>query len=276
MKVRISFILIIIFPIIALAGGDKVSPTTRDMNLITWTEFLEFVPAKIETVLLPVGSIEPHGVIPNGTDSIAPTAMAREIAPTLNAMIAPTLNYGVTPAMQAYPGAITISEKAYHGFLRDIVKGLANNRFKNIIILNGHGGNTSILKTVSTELSAKHRIRILVVNWWSLAAEDTQAVFGENGGHAGNNETAYMQAVVPQHIHPQRYKKNMAMPNPKANAWYAVPVAATIGLYEKGQGYPTFDAKQAKEYFKRVNDRVTQLVKKIIKQWDQAKLYRKY
>jgi len=252
----------------------KSAPSTREMNLMTWTEFQEIVPAMIETVLLPVGSIEPHGVIPSGTDSLAPEAMGREIAERLNAMIAPTLNYGITPAMQAFPGAVSISAKIYRPFIRDILKGLAQQKFKNIIILNGHGGNTAALKDEAVEISEKYRVRILVVNWWTLASEDTFAVFGENGGHAGNNETAYIQAVVPRHIHPERYDKDMAMPNPSGDAYYAVPVAASIGLYEAGQGYPTFDAEQAEEYFKRVNDRVTKLIAEIIRKWDKAKLYR--
>ena len=143
--------------VLSLAGGILFSqnngiPTTRKMNLITWQEFQELVPAKIETVLLPVGSIEPHGVIPNGTDNIAPEAMAAEIAVRLKALIAPTLNYGVTPGMQAYPGAITISQDVYLPFVTDILKGLAANQFMNIIILNGHGGNTSLLQKAALEV----------------------------------------------------------------------------------------------------------------------------
>jgi creatinine amidohydrolase len=34
------------------------------------------VPAKINTVLLPLGTLEPHGVAPSGTDILAPLAIA--------------------------------------------------------------------------------------------------------------------------------------------------------------------------------------------------------
>ncbi len=258
----------------SFTGQNPDVPSTREMNLITWQEFSRFVPEKIETVLLPVGSIEPHGVIPNGTDNLAPQAMSREIAPRVDALIAPTLNYGITETMAAYPGAVSVRADSYAPFIADILRGLAANRFKNIIILNGHGGNTAALKQAATTVSNQCRVRILVVNWWSLASEDTLAVFDQNGGHAGNNETAYMQAVVPEHIHPEQYDPEMAVVNPVGNAWYAVPVAASILLYEKGQGYPTFDRKQAEEYFRRVNDRVTNLIQEIIRKWDKAGLYR--
>jgi len=269
---------IVVLSILLLSGSftgqDQDVPTTREMNLLTWKEFSDFVPEKIETVLLPVGSIEPHGVIPNGTDNLAPQAMSREIAPRVNALIAPTLNYGITEAMAAYPGAVSVSADSYAPFIEDILKGLADCRFKNIIILNGHGGNTDALKRAATSVSNQCRVRILVVNWWALASEDTFAVFDQNGGHAGNNETAYIQAVVPEHIHPEQYDPEMAVVNPVGGSWYAVPVAASILLYEKGQGYPTFDRKQAEEYFRRVNDRVTGLIEEIIRKWDKAGLYR--
>lgn len=254
-------------------SGD--APTTREMNLINWQEFRQFVPEKIETVLLPTGTLEPHGVIPNGADNLAPTAMSRELAGRLNALIAPTLNYGVTGGMRAFPGAFQISPEAYRAFFGDIIKGLAGNHFKNIIVLNGHGGpQTAILNEVANRLSDELKVRILVINWWSLASEDTFAVFDENGGHAGNNETAYVQAIVPEHIHKEWYSKDMATPYPGGSSWSAHPFPSSIGLYEKGQGYPTFDPDQAQQYFDRVNKRVGDFVESIIKKWDMAGLYR--
>ena len=257
------------------ASAQESNPSTREMNLVTWQEFQELVPEKIETVLLPVGTLEPHGVLPNGSDNLAPEAMARELAARLNAMIAPTLNYGVTGSMKAFPGAFAISEQAYRTFISDILRGLSGNKFANIIVLNGHGGpQTAILRSEADKTSEKYRVRILVINWWSLASEETFSVFNENGGHAGNNETAYIQAIVPEHVHPERYSQEMATAYPERSSWHAVPFPSSIGLYEKGQGYPTFNEKQAQEYFKRVNERVAKLIEDVIRKWDLAGLYR--
>lgn len=256
-------------------GQSSEAPTTREMNLINWKEFQKLVPSQIETVLLPVGTLEPHGVIPNGADNIAPEAMAKEMAGSLNAMVAPTLSYGITGGMKAFPGAFEISEKAYRAFVTDIIKGLAKNKFLNIIILNGHGGpQTDVLHNLASDLSEKEKVRILVINWWSLASDDTFAVFDENGGHAGNNETAYVQAIVPEYIHPEWYDKNMATPYPSGSSWSAYPFPSSIGLYEPGQGYPTFDEEQSREYYERVNKRVESLIKDVIQKWDRAGLYR--
>lgn len=270
---------IVILSVFLISNGAlsaQNTPTTREMNFINWMEFAEFVPDKIETVLLPVGTLEPHGVIPNGADNIAPERMAKEFAEPLNALIAPTLNYGVTGSLKAYPGAFAISEESYKGFVGDIVKGLSGNKFKNIIILNGHGGpQTAILQSIANELSQELKVRILIINWWSVASEDTFAVFGENGGHSGNNETAYIQAIVPEHIHKNRYSgEEMTTPYPSGSTWSAYPFPSSIGLYEADQGFPTFDEDQAQEYYERVNKRVLALIEEVITKWDLAKLYR--
>lgn len=249
------------------------APSTREMNLLCWQEFQELVPARIDTVLVPLGSLEPHGVIPNGTDNLAPKAMARDIAEKTNALIAPTLNYGLTAAMKGFPGAISISEAAYGPFVEDLLGNLADQKFKNIIVLNGHGGNTAILNQVATRVANRSRVRVLVTNWWTIADDLTKSVFKENGGHAGNNETAYIQAFLPAHIHPERYNKDMAQPAAAPGAYFAVPVTSTIILYEKGQGYPTFDPNQAKEYFRKVNDRMAELILETIRKWDASGVY---
>jgi creatinine amidohydrolase len=251
------------------------TPTTREMNLLCWQEFQELVPAKVATVLVPMGSLEPHGVIPSGADNLEPEAMARDIAEQLNALIAPTLNYGMTAAMKAYPGAVSIPEEAYGPFAEAVLQNLADQKFRNIIVLNGHGGNTNVLNQVATRVANRARVRVLVLNWWVLADDITKAVFKENGGHAGNNETAYVQAILPAYIHPERYTKDMAAPGPApAGAYMTVPVTSTIILYEKDQGYPTFRMDQAKEYFRKVNDRVAEVVLDAIKKWDAAGVYK--
>ncbi|MBU2527409.1 MAG: creatininase family protein [Bacteroidetes bacterium] len=247
--------------------------STREMDRINWMEFRDFVPGKINTVLLPTGTLEPHGVVNNGADNTAPTAMAKTLAERVNAMIAPTLPYGITGSMEAYPGAFQISEKAYRPFVRDILEGLAKNGFKNIIILNGHGGGqTAVLQSVAAEIAIELKVRTLVINWWSFASDITQEVFGEDGGHAGLNETAFIQAIDPTLVHPEKYSDEMTTPYPTPGTWAAVPFPSSIGLYKKGEGFPKFNQAKADEYYRKVTDKVGNLIQEIIKKWDLAGL----
>jgi len=248
--------------------------STREMDRINWMEFKENVPSRTNTVLLPTGTLEPHGVINNGADNTAPTAMARTIAARTNAMIAPTLSYGITGSMEAYPGAFQITESAYRPFVKQILEGLAKNGFRNIIILNGHGGGqTAVLQSVAAEVATEKKVRTLVINWWSFASDETKEVFGEDGGHAGNNETAFIQAIDPTLVHPEKYKgPEMTTAYPAAGTWSAVPFPSSIGLYQKGQGYPTFDQARADLYYKKVTDKVANLIIDVVKKWDAAGL----
>ncbi|HWE36868.1 MAG TPA: creatininase family protein [Isosphaeraceae bacterium] len=251
--------------------GDVVS--TREMADINWMEFKEVVPSKIDTVLLPTGTLEPHGVINNGADITAPVALARKIAREANAMIAPAIPYGITGSMDAYPGAFSISEEAYRAYVRDVLVGLAKNGFKTIVVLNGHGGpQTAVLNQVAAEVGREKKVRTLVINWWSYAADVTQQVFGEDGGHAGWNETAYIQAIDPKLVHRERYKDSLATPNPAPGSYSAYPAPSSIGLYKAGQGYVKFDQAKADDYFARVNRKVLNLILDTRKKWDEAGL----
>ena len=252
--------LITVFFTSAGAQAPKDFVSTREMDRINWMEFRDVVPSKIDTVLLPTGTLEPHGVINNGADNTAPFEMAKTIAQRTNAMVAPTLPYGITGSMEAYPGAFQISEAAYRPFVKQILEGLVKNGFRNIIIVNGHGGGqTAVLQSVAAEVATEKRVRTLVINWWSFASDETKEVFGEDGGHAGWNETAFIQAIDPSLVHSEKYKPEMATPYPTAGTWASVPFPSSIGLYQKGQGYPKFDKAKADLYYRKVTDKVAGL-----------------
>ena len=266
-------LILVLLSLIPLTSTAQQAPTTREMNLLGWQEFAELVPSRTETVLIPTGTLEAHGVLPNGADNISPEAMARDIADGLNALIAPTLNYGVTGTLDAFPGTFSIDSETYEAFVAAILSGLAQNGFRNLIILNGHGGpQTEILERVAESVGREQRVRTLVTNWWAIAADITLDVFGDQGGHAGNNETGYVQAIVPEHVHPDRYDPSMA--SARGNGWKAYPFPSSIVLYEEGDGYPKFDQQQADEYFRRVNARMTELISTTVERWDRARLYR--
>jgi creatinine amidohydrolase len=256
-----------------VSAAEPQSPSTREMERINWMEFREWVPGKIRTVLLPLGTIEPHGVTANGADILAPVAIAKEIAPRVNAMIAPVIPYGFTGVMDAYPGSFTVPEDAYRAYVRAVLVGLAKNKFKNIILINGHGGGqTAILTALAQEVGRETGTRMLVLNWWSYCSDVTVEVFGEDGGHAAENENAFIMAIDPSLVHPERYNKDMVTANPSPGTWSAYPNPSSITLYKEGQGYLKFDLAKAKTYFARVNEKLTRLIQETIRKWDVAGL----
>ncbi|MBI3680987.1 MAG: creatininase family protein [Acidobacteria bacterium] len=268
--------LLLFLLITALGLMAQAGPSTRELNDINWMEFQEWAPSRIQTVLLPAGTLEAHGVVNNGADNTAPVALARAMAPKINALVAPVLNYGVTGSLDGFAGTFSISEPAYRAFVTDVMTGLARNGFRNLIVINGHGGpQTAILNDVAEKIGREHRIRTLVVNWWAYCSDVTMKVFGEDGGHAGWNETAFIQAIDRELVHPERYKPSQATARPAAGAWSAYPFPSSIILYQPGQGYPKFDQAKADAYFAAVVEKMTALVKEIIAKWDEAKLFQR-
>jgi creatinine amidohydrolase len=258
--------------LLALGAGVATAqpgPTTRELERLNWMEFRELVPAKVRTVIVPFGTVEEHGAGPNGTDILAPLAIARDIAPRVNALVAPAVPYGMTGSLDAYPGGLTIPEEAYRPYIKAVLAGLAKNRFKNIILINGHGGGqSSVLSAVAAEVGRDLNVRTLVVNWWTYCSDVTLKVFGEDGGHAGENENAFVMAIDPALVHKDRYTADMALANPPSGTWTAYPHPAPIMLYKEGQGYPMFDLAKAKQYFAAVNDKIARLVVDVIGRWD--------
>lgn len=259
------------------SGAAGAPPATaqavqRDLARINWMVFREWVPEKVQTVLLPLGTLEPHGVTANGADIIAPVAIANNIAPRLNAFIAPVIPYGMTGSMDAYPGAFTIPVEAYRPYVRAVLEGLAAQGFRNIILINGHGGpQTAVLTDVAQAVGRERGVRTLVINWWSLATDVTVETFGYDGGHAAENETAFMQAIDPALVHRERYTgPDMVTPNAAPGTYSAYPAPSSITLYKAGEGYPTFDPVKARQYFDRVNEKVASLVEEIIRKWNLA------
>ena len=248
--------------------------SSRDMGDLNWMEFREVVPAKVPTVLLPTGTVEAHGVANNGADVTAPVALARAMAPRVNALVAPAVPYGVTGSLDPYAGGITIGEQAYRAYVGDVLAGLAGNGFRNIIVVNGHGGGqTAILNELAEKIGRAHRVRTLVINWWAYCSDVTLKVFGEDGGHAGWNENAFIQAIDPKLVHQERYSDALATPRPPQGAWSAYPFPSPIILYQPGQGYVRFDQAKADEYFKAVVDKVTELVRETVAKWDRAGIF---
>lgn len=237
----------------------------RQLQKLSWLTIQGQVPAKIDTVILPVGTIEAHGSACIGTDNFIPETIAEGIVDRLNAYIAPTVNYGITRSLYRYPGGITIRPSVFGDYIRDILDSLVDVGFKNVILLNGHGGNNKALKEVAAPFHQERKVNIAVIHWWELCADMTREFFGHAGGHAGTDETAMVQAVDPALADKEQYDPDLAYWfRPGADIY---PVPGTILLYTEGEGYPNFDVEQAKKYREAVVEQVGEFAKMVVDRW---------
>ncbi|MCE4614017.1 MAG: creatininase family protein [Desulfurococcales archaeon] len=101
--------------------------------------------------ILPVGSIEQHDDLPLGTDTFIAECIAWKVRDKLeeqgvNTVVMPPIYYGFSPEWRHVRGTITLDPVTFCNTIKSIVEGLACSGASKIVILNGHGGNSGILK----------------------------------------------------------------------------------------------------------------------------------
>ena len=149
---------------------------------------------KSDTVIIPLGSLENHGLhMPLGTDTLIPDRIAELISERSDLLIAPTINYGATDDIVGFPGTVSIGTEGLIALLRTICDQLYDYGFRHFMILNGHGGNNAAIQAVGMHLYRKGAY-LANLNWWLMAGQINPEWAG---GHGGGEETAGVMAVDP-------------------------------------------------------------------------------
>ncbi len=120
-----------------------------------------------DRAVLPLGCTEQHAYLSLSTDSILAERLAVEAAEPLGVPVFPVLAYGITPYFRAFLGTITLRVETYMSILRDILDAMAEQGFKRILIVNGHGGNTPAQGLVGEWMADHPGVRIKFHNWWN-------------------------------------------------------------------------------------------------------------
>jgi creatinine amidohydrolase len=120
-----------------------------------------------DRAVLPLGCTEQHAYLSLSVDSILAERLAAEAAAPLGIPVFPVLAYGVTPYFLAFPGTITLRVQTYLSVLRDILDVMAEQGFKRILIVNGHGGNTPAQGLVGEWMADHPGVQVKFHNWWN-------------------------------------------------------------------------------------------------------------
>ena len=238
----------------------------RRLGYLNHNELKRLVPDKIDTVIVPVGTVEAHGITPLGTDVIIPEAMAESVAPQVNALIAPAVPYGITRGLVGHPGTISIQPEVFQAYVGDLLRSLADIGFTKIVVLNGHGGQTDQLKDVIFDAHRETGAKTLLVDWWYETDDIRNEVLEREGGHAGADETACIVAIDPSLVKPDLYDEKMKTAYSKAFSAYPFP--GTIITYTEGDSSLNLDEAKCRAYFDQVAVRVTSIIKEVTTKWN--------
>jgi creatinine amidohydrolase len=233
---------------------------------MNWRDFGKIVPTKTDTVFLPVGTIEAHGIIPLGTDIFIPEYLCDELAPRFNGIIAPAVNYGVTRTLIAYPGSHTVTSATFEAYLTEILVGFGRNGFRKAVVLNGHGGHINELKNAARAAYDETDLFSLVLHWWFMAPEAVKDVYGAEGGHAAAEETAGILAVDPGLVRTEYLNKTGAYVRGPGVSPYPVPASILVESAESP--LPDPDVAKAKKYMNRIVEKCGEAIEKVFEGWE--------
>lgn len=126
---------------------------------LTYMEVRDAMKAGKTTALIFAGSTEQNGpYMVGGKHQYAIRLVGEAIARKLgNALIAPVIAIEEGDPENKYIewGTLRLTRETYQAVLRDMANSLKNQGFKNVILLGDSGGNTTGMRNVAQELSAK-------------------------------------------------------------------------------------------------------------------------
>ncbi|MBO6541381.1 MAG: creatininase family protein [Rhizobiaceae bacterium] len=153
-------------------------------------------------VVLNIAAIEQHGPhLPLDTDAAIGTHLLTALdraAPDAQ-LILPQIKVGCSAHHADFAGTLCVPHSVLLDYVCGILESVRASGFRNLLLLNSHGGNEAIGRVIVEHFGARHSdCRIALVTWWTLAQAQLTA-FTESGpfgtGHACEFETSLMMAA---------------------------------------------------------------------------------
>ncbi len=219
-------------------------------DTLTSKDFRETVQGQIDTAILPIGSVEAHGQhCPLGTDNTAPwhfsQALERRFPDRI--LVMPAIPYGHTWELANFSGTLSVPAEAFARYVAEVGKAALTWGIQNLILMNGHGGNTGPLAQVMEEIADRGG-RAVLVNWWIDYSRDILTVT-QGQGHAGEDETSVMLAIAGPQV---------KMQDASFNPYRAKYKMKATGLHDKNLRHATTgDGRQGT---KEKGDKIIELV----------------
>lgn len=276
-KVKVLMVFVLILAIaIPIFSQQKVKDLKfHHLQNYCWMRLAEIVPEITDRVILPIGTVESHGAVAIGADNFIPSHVAELIYDKCNALIAPPINHGFTgQSISQFPGSITVREEIFEEYIYDVLESLVRSGFQNILIINGHGGNTEPTKRAMTSLHKETEAHFMVVDWWKLAFNIVNEVYdvkAQQSGHGDMEEAALVMSYNPELVDRDMYEKlgkdNVGMVGIEEGV-AMLPTWATSRYPEKGLGYLNFDVNKAKEYTQKKTEYIADIFVEAVKRWE--------
>jgi creatinine amidohydrolase len=206
MKSKCSFV----FSLFVLSISAEVCLSQQSLSAnweeLTGPDFIQAVHQSQGVCVLPFGIIEKHGPhLPLGTDLLDVRFAVMNAVKQEYAVVFPQYYFGQIFEAQQQPGTVAYSLTTQLTLLQETVKEMARNGCKKVVIVNGHGGNNSLLPLFAQAQLASPRDYVVYV--FGLPQRDVPgrpAMKTTLDMHAGETETSLMLVARPDLVHMDR------------------------------------------------------------------------
>ncbi|HUD12328.1 MAG TPA: creatininase family protein [Terracidiphilus sp.] len=206
MKSNCSFV----FSLFVLLMSAEVCLSQQSLSAnweeLTGPDFIQAIHQSQRVCVLPFGIIEKHGPhLPLGTDLLDVRFAVMNAVKQEYAVVFPQYYFGQIFEAQQQPGTVAYSLTTQLTLLQETVKEMARNGCKKVVIVNGHGGNNSLLPLFAQAQLASPRDYVVYV--FGLPQRDAPgrpAMKTTMDMHAGETETSLMLVARPDLVHMDR------------------------------------------------------------------------
>lgn len=144
----------------------------EDLNWMDVEKYLQHE----DRLMLILGATEQHGYLSLLTDIKIPLALADSASQATGVLVAPPLNFGVSPYFLSYPGTISLRVSTLLAAAEDIVRSVYGHGFRRILIINGHGGNSSARNHLHEVNNSLPDLKLNWYDWWMSHSVENVAV----------------------------------------------------------------------------------------------------
>jgi creatinine amidohydrolase len=172
---------------------------------LTAADFRQAIAQAKGTCLLPIGILEKHGPhLPLGTDLLNVRYASLHAAEQEYAVVFPEYYFGQIFEAKHEAGTIAYSRETQLKLLQETTDEMARNGCKKIVIVNGHGGNESLLPFFAQSQLEKPHDYVVYVQWGHNAPKGGPPKKNALDMHAGQTETSGTMISHPDLVHMDR------------------------------------------------------------------------
>ena len=182
-------------------------PLSVHWEELSAAEFRDGIARAQGTCLLPFGILEKHGPhLPLGNDLLNVRYVALNAAQQEYAIVFPEYYFGQIAEAKQQPGTVAYSRRLQLDLLQETTDEMARNGCKKVIIVNGHGGNNSLLPFFAQTQLDSPRDYVVYVAAISRSGpgEPKHKSNPATDMHAGESETSMSMIARPDLVHLDR------------------------------------------------------------------------